>query len=1152
MRAGRLRALGDSPAGPTSKVDLSLATEFDAGDWILDALLSSSIYLLTAHNSLVQVSFPQGEDVTGCNTHDKHVIHGPGSFLYSGNLVFARKDLIIVASGTVFGEILVWTCSRSREDQDWTTSLRHVFKGHQGSVFGVSVSTSFTLRGRQTRLLASCSDDRTVRLWDISDCETTTQVGQSDLTTTVTGFGESGQGYESQLASAWGHISRIWSVDFVSRAAEDDSEEVFLLSRGEDAACQLWSAEPSENNEPLPKRDLNLTAVSNDRYHAGKNAWSMAQLKNGPVVTVFTGGADGQIISRIFSTGNASIKPRVTLSRAFNDITSSPRPLRQYLPINHQHCFATTDVGDIYRVALEGGELTWSPIHQSPLKAGFVACNAEALGIVLLAQQGRGLFALSTARDSALMHVPLSLSSNITWMQVASPQPFGSSHPTICVVVALANREAMAIWLILEGDSGQAKQTILNLPNTFSIASTHYDHSNAILLLGSRAGAIAVYPTISMDSEVADEPICLRHVHGTDCVTSISALKVVSAVKELPGNTLNIVTTGRDGTYSIHRLNQSREEHDKQPILSTVHCSTPPFGPNIEGAYMAWTGARLSADSADLVLYGFHSTSFVVWNETQQSTILSVDCGGARRSWAYFDSSISTRLPTESSSSPGFQPKITKNIIWTKVGRFNWHTVEGPSHVVIQRGGHGREIKAITRRHVTNVECGGGQFQHTLIATGAEDTSIRLFSVSPTQGYSHQEQSHPSDGIRSNDPEANTSFQTVGVLKRHTSGIQHLRFSRSGEYLFSSAGVEEFCVWRLSSDVPCIGIGTVLWDMMPKEEADADARIMSFDLREHPSRHGEGNAALTGLERAKARAQSYTLALAYSNGKTKVLRYTPSYTRSQGVFETLQEISAGFFCVIQTSFLSFVSTLPPQTVDAKQKLYLLSAGTNGFLYLGAPDTNRAIGHTRSATSRPTQKHKVHQSSVLAMETVDLSPGLQLIVTGGDDNALGLTLLYSTWPGDRDDTTSARHRLRTMLVPRAHAAALTALKAANLTRTPTGCSVDVITAGNDQRINVWNVHIDVAKATSVDSQHTKVDSDSDSDRLLEAIKVQRAATAWTAVADVSGLEIVTCDDRNRSGSSVVLETIDELAGDASKDHEIVVVGVGMELLSMAWS
>jgi WD40 repeat protein len=144
---------------------------------------------------------------------------------------------------------------------------------------------------------------------------------------------------------------------------------------------------------------------------------------------------------------------------------------------------------------------------------------------------------------------------------------------------------------------------------------------------------------------------------------------------------------------------------------------------------------------------------------------------------------------------------------------------------VLRSGGHGREIKAVAARpqtnhsHVLNNSC-------ALIATGAEDTDIRIFQ------YNQNE------------------LLCRATLRKHTTGIQHLQWSDNGEYLFSSAGSEEFYIWRIRTLDAVVDIGVVCKYVYSPESEFSDLRIMSFDVTQSGT--------------------SYTIAMVFSDSSIKV------------------------------------------------------------------------------------------------------------------------------------------------------------------------------------------------------------------------------------------------------------------------------------------
>lgn len=135
--------------------------------------------------------------------------------------------------------------------------------------------------------------------------------------------------------------------------------------------------------------------------------------------------------------------------------------------------------------------------------------------------------------------------------------------------------------------------------------------------------------------------------------------------------------------------------------------------------------------------------------------------------------------------------------MWTRAASLHIRSQTGPNHNVIRSGGHGREIKAVAVSQGAH-----GQ----LIATGAEDTDIKIFQYAAGELYCQR------------------------TLRKHTTGIQHLQWSDDGKYLFSSGGCEEFYIWRINRLPSAFGVGVVCEFTYTPESEHADLRIMSFDV----------------------------------------------------------------------------------------------------------------------------------------------------------------------------------------------------------------------------------------------------------------------------------------------------------------------------------
>jgi WD40 repeat protein len=184
-----------------------------------------------------------------------------------------------------------------------------------------------------------------------------------------------------------------------------------------------------------------------------------------------------------------------------------------------------------------------------------------------------------------------------------------------------------------------------------------------------------------------------------------------------------------------------------------------------------------------------------------------------------------------------------------------------------------------------------------------------------------------------------------------------------------------------------------------------------------------------------------------------------------------------------------------------QNAMVVATGTNGFL-------NTSQLHS---SAEEIQKHRVHQNNISALDTLRLS-NLDIILTGGDDNALGITLRFS-----HDESTQSR--FQTLLIPKAHTAAVTGLRTISHSSTTAEHSIIFVSAGNDQRVKVWLLRIPLSIP--------KLDAG------MEYLQISRLRECWTCVADVSNVALLSVRKDEQSG--------------IVREFEAVVVGVGMEVL-----
>ncbi|KAG7214130.1 hypothetical protein KM043_001484 [Ampulex compressa] len=171
--------------------------------------------------------------------------------LYGGSISVNENKDVIIFSGTVFQEILIWEVKHYHDNQKRCPIL-HRLKGHNGVIFSVIFDPV-------TSLICSTSDDRTVRLWRVMDPNNSEKRNvnwkhkQVKLTKTM-----------------FGHSARVWRV-----IMKND----LLITIGEDSLICTWS---------LDGKLMNKTYA-----HNGAAIWSIDAFSDNQ--GMYTGGGDGAV-----------------------------------------------------------------------------------------------------------------------------------------------------------------------------------------------------------------------------------------------------------------------------------------------------------------------------------------------------------------------------------------------------------------------------------------------------------------------------------------------------------------------------------------------------------------------------------------------------------------------------------------------------------------------------------------------------------------------------------------------------------------------------------------------------------------------------------------------------------------------------------------
>jgi WD repeat-containing protein 6 len=836
-------------------------------DWILDVAISPfdaiGCVLVTAHNTVIRARFGHSPQPPFLET-----VHSPSrSILYSAHLIWESPSCVLVAAGTVFGEIVVWQCSPQTDVSSEASRVLFTFTGHEGSIFGVNISPPIIGLRNVNRLLASCSDDRTIRIWNLNAESKGIRPTAPAVQVRETGFGENGIPTESLicetscLTMVMGHASRIWGVKFLGdQSMSLDSSAISILSFGEDSTAQQWAlyvetSSPGAMHSRLSARLAHLQVFG---FHSGKHIWSAALRRIDDSKTMLaTGGADGKVSSYEVNTSGGSrpveryvtkdTSPPSTREQAaserlpsirsweVNEILENSRikgdsvfmqqarnfshdnlletfganstqktkgkkvpkdAFNRYAFVSENELLATTTSGRVLLcdIALKThwSEVTLPELGRGDLRSYAVLVGFPEIGLACLAGANGNVYVYRRFQN-------LLKGGRVDGKIAGMFKIFDSRTATFeLLVTTLGGTNATLFSFDLSGPQVRlVEDEVYQLPSKFVVTSA--GRNNDMLVMGSRSGSLALYATRPESPvRVWTRPGCIPG----DAITSITSLP--SSGSSGDRGLGYFLTTCREGIYSIFSTTVCWDVNKATPSvrIHQVHQATPPFGPMIEAGWF---------EEEDLFLYGFKGKNFVVWNETKQCEITSVECGGSHRSYTY-------------SSPRGLRCGY---FVYTKASKMYLHSHQHSSHQIIKAGGHGREIKACAV-----------SADRSLIATGAEDTAIRIWGYKSVR---HLE-----------DPLA-----CQAVIQKHSAGIQHLQWHGS-QYLFSSGGNEEFFVWAVEQ-IPGFGIGVICEATCPNPSEDHDLRIMSFHVTElpHSSTYQSGPRLLISLAYSDSTIRTY-------------------------------------------------------------------------------------------------------------------------------------------------------------------------------------------------------------------------------------------------------------------------------------------------------
>jgi len=602
-------------------------------DWVLNVALVPTcmegvkqLLIGFAHNRVELWSFPAtavGGAPDAVRTHS--VLGNARCFLYS--LAFwvdpAKPDGVLVASGTVFGSVVLWKLSLPGEAGQGEATATETAR--LGPHPGVIVRLAFSRDGTS---LCSASDDRSVKVW---------RRGQD--------------GHYAERQTLEGHRARVW--DCVPTNSSDEAGAEAVVSCGEDGTCRVWDMESGHQLVSMEGHLGRLWRVSVAAGHRlVATAGEDSSIKVWPLLR-----ADlhdhGEDSKRAYTLGDGRSPDDGTT--CYSDSKSEcvkclvwssgqPHDPATLLAASAQgkiYCSNSSDTtGSPMRSVWQGSDLSFSAAAAAGIH-GLVLGDVRGRAAILNPMMDNPTGVVWQAHEHRILAV--------WWLPHLPDAVFTASpHGEICMWRLQPDaslQPALHARMWCEPATATSALAVMRCPTALD------EKPRAIFLCGDRKGNCHAfeYPVVDQADATGETTIELADGAQTCALpcTATSALKASFTVRR-GGRINNIVirhniayVLARDGyivRYCVELVdgavalrligkikagggisNIDAVAFAKPVALSTSTCGT--------------SGAQEDTDE-EVFISGFHSTDFVLWNSTRHFQLCRIPCGGGRRPYA--------------------------------------------------------------------------------------------------------------------------------------------------------------------------------------------------------------------------------------------------------------------------------------------------------------------------------------------------------------------------------------------------------------------------------------------------------------------------------------------------------------------------------------
>ncbi|XP_028791484.1 uncharacterized protein LOC114747332 [Neltuma alba] len=643
--------------------------------------------------------------------------------LYSMRLWGDNLEVLRVASGTIYNEIIVWKVGPNHdasslrsvaEDQDHQSisfslcyqlsnqqyEAVHVSKlvGHEGSIFRIAWSSCGSK-------LVSVSDDRSARVWAVP-------IKREELL-----------GHDPVALVLFGHSARVWDCSIF---------DSLIVTASEDCTCRIWGMDGEQ-----------LQII---REHTGRGIWRCLYDPNTSLL--ITAGFDSAIKVHqpyaLMSRGLTAAKEKpdrtetfsICIPNALDEIglmDSKSEYVRCLRFACEESLYVATNHGYLYNAKLCGsGGAQWTQLVQVSNGAPIICMDLLSKDFVeldcgaedwLAVGDGKGNMTVIGVTDDD--YTP-TVKSSFTWSAETERQLLGTHWCKSLghrYVFTADPRGTLKLWRlpvcsqsnILSPLRSYNVSHIATFMSSYGIRIMCLDAcmEEEVLVCGDLRGNMFLFPLaksmlgdVSLAHEVKTSPI--NHFKGVHGISSVSSVSVAL----LGSNQIEICSTGADGCICYLEYDRGLQNLQFTGMKQVKELSL------IEHASMNNNSAHtLSRNYAA----GFASVDFIIWNLVSETKVVKIPCGGWRRPHSHYLGDV---------------PEMKNCFAFVKDEMIyihkHWVSDEDrkiyPQSLHMQF--HGREMHSLC--FISGDMPLGNNYKHNLysnfclIATGCEDGTVRL------------------------------------------------------------------------------------------------------------------------------------------------------------------------------------------------------------------------------------------------------------------------------------------------------------------------------------------------------------------------------------------------------------------------------------------